>query len=354
MKNKFYFNSKTQFENFGDAVISRELLKLARTKGEIHILAKNTPEDFLKIIDHESYIKHRSNLGFIISIISCLFKGINIYYLLNPGGFGGGVNKKEIIKQNFIILIYAILSLFGVKLIRLGASLTNLSDKKGKLESRKSNYIHYNSYRDNLSMEIAKKNNIRTNDCFPDMAFLISTHLEKNKEKNGIILSFRNRNESIVYDVLKKSIDKISFLQNEKILFSSQVDFDFSFNKDLERLFTSNGYDASEINFSDKELYFELYKNTKLVLSNRLHVLLFSLVSGTRAIAMIEQEHDEKIIGIFKDLGLESLICDLDKIEEFDWNKAKETSIDFIRERINIKKEEIYTKFNLLIEDQYQ
>lgn len=355
VKNKFYFNSKTQFENFGDAIISRELLKLAKTKGEIHLLSINTPEDFLKIIDDQSYIKHRNIFSFIFSILFSLFKKGNVYYLLNPGGFGGGVNKKELVKQNIIIFIYAILNLCGVKLMRLGASLTNLSPRKGKLESIKSKYIYYNSYRDQLSMDIAYKNNIRTNDCFPDMAFLIEKKATKNlNQDKKIVLSFRDRKGSNIYDAINNNLIELKLIKEKssqyKFLFSSQVDFDKVFNAKLKDLFIKNKFNADEIDFEEKNQYFDLYQTSELVISNRLHVLLFALVSGTKVVALVEKEHDQKIIGIFKDLGFDNLICDVNSIRDFDWKSIDSISYEFVEKQINLKKEEIYRKFGNIIE----
>lgn len=118
MKNKFYFNSKTQFENFGDAVISRELLKLAGTQGEIHILAKDTPENFLQIIDDKSYVKYKSSFIFVISILFFLLNTfqllifvISMSTYLFFGDFSALVVAKCFFLSNFITVLLVLLHL---------------------------------------------------------------------------------------------------------------------------------------------------------------------------------------------------------------------------------------------------
>ena len=50
------------------------------------------------------------------------------------------------------------------------------------------------------------------------------------------------------------------------------------------------------------------YKNIDFIFSNRLHVLLLSALNGATPIAYVESESNKKIIGLFKDLGLQSNI----------------------------------------------
>lgn len=356
MKNKFYFNSKTQFENFGDAVISRELLKLAKSQGEVHILIKNTPKDFLDIIDNEDYKKYKSTIIFLLSLIISALSNSYTFYLLNPGGFGGDVSQTEKIKQTILVKIYIFFSVLGIKLLRLGASLSNLSEEKAKLEAKKSKYIFYNSYRDLHSIEIARKNAIKVNDSFPDMAFLIQKTIldqNSNKEKN-IVLSFRDREKSKNFSVIDKDLIDLEFFKEKtndyKFIFSSQVEFDKGFNGKLMNLFDKNKFQTEKLDFENKNQYFDLYQSAELVISNRLHVLLFALVSGTKAVALVEKEHDQKIIGIFKDLGFENLICDINDVRNYDWNRINLIPQKFIEDQIKSKKEETYKKFNDLIE----
>ena len=48
---KFFFKIKTQYENLGDALINRELLKVIKGSGEVYIDASHVPDGFLDKIN---------------------------------------------------------------------------------------------------------------------------------------------------------------------------------------------------------------------------------------------------------------------------------------------------------------
>ena len=87
--------------------------------------------------------------------------------------------------------------------------------------------------------------------------------------------------------------------------FICQVQRDSQFLEELTNGIT--GRKASFINASeDIDQCMEAYDDCTHVVSNRLHALLFGTLRGCVPIALVDIDHNQKIIGIFNELNAES------------------------------------------------
>lgn len=69
--------------------------------------------------------------------------------------------------------------------------------------------------------------------------------------------------------------------------------------------------DAHDVAGGDEAELLAHYRRADLVVSNRLHVLLFSLSQGTPVLAVTDGAADTKIAGILGDIGLQDAVVDL-------------------------------------------
>jgi polysaccharide pyruvyl transferase WcaK-like protein len=60
----------------------------------------------------------------------------------------------------------------------------------------------------------------------------------------------------------------------------------------------------------------EAYGTSALVVSNRLHALLFGWACGAVPLAVVDGGHDAKIAGVFRQVGLEDLLLPVSRIAD--------------------------------------
>ncbi|MES2663877.1 MAG: polysaccharide pyruvyl transferase family protein [Pseudomonadota bacterium] len=329
---EFFFNAKTQHENLGDAIISRELLNLLDDYGIIHVLAQNdTPEDFLELIEAHRRTCYQSPFQFIATLITKAFKSLwnrsfnksktSVYYVLNPGGFSGDLSSKGVVFQIALVLIYAFLWVLRVRVVRLGASAGPFSPGRAKIERIKSMFMYKNTVRDSLSMNYAKKIGLRHVEFFPDMAFMLKPIT--NSRITGVsltepyaVFSFRSESKYLHYDasietVIQRCIQNISEMQGLDRVYASQVSYDRLRNRDLSNTLKNIEGDSYIVDDLASDDYLRLYRDARVVMSNRLHVLLFALRQGIPAFAVVDPQLNPKIVGIYEDLGCDDLIISI-------------------------------------------
>ena len=109
---------------------------------------------------------------------------------------------------------------------------------------------------------------------------------------------------------------------SRSIYITSQVDQDLAFGKRISEKLSEN-YKVKYIDklIEEKDLP-EIYGKADLVLSNRLHVLLFAMRCLTLPVAVTFKKHHSKLTGMFTDMGIEPLILDAE--EEISYEKALE------------------------------
>jgi polysaccharide pyruvyl transferase WcaK-like protein len=323
--NRIYFSTKTQHENLGDGIIGYELLTLMRNYGELTVDNTNSPDwyaDFLGLSEIEK-ISHRSN-GFIMDIVkSAIMSRLNIsnhevYLILKPGHIFGTYSIFYNIKYTLFLLFLRIL---GVKICRFGASLGPFDSKTNTFERVRSYFYKSYTSRDSKSHEYACRIKAHSPEKFPDLAFNIHycSGVDFDSRNKEIVISFRETiftgDEDQYTSVIENRVFTADFMKKfgSTIGYLSQVNFDDEYMKKLSDKFGGTTdiacYDNSK---SSKANILAIYSDTKIVLSNRLHVLLLAASKGALAIPVISLKKHTKISGIYQDNNLEALIFDLD------------------------------------------
>jgi polysaccharide pyruvyl transferase WcaK-like protein len=318
--NKVFFSAKTQYENLGDGVIGCQLLNKMRGVGNVLVDDRMSPEwygSILGIKDKES-VRIKGG-GFkrklICSAMKSIFSSPHVYLALKPGHiFGGGSWLKEISYTGFMLLLW----ILRVRIVRYGASLGPFTRKAAFFERIKAFCFWDYTARDNLSLDYCKSLGISKVKYCPDMAFGLGYHEGDERKKYPLALSFRtgttSEHETSYTENLERHLLSSSWVAGNKsqALFVSQVKRDDLYMKMLmDKLAPSaEMVTYSESIVSQKEVFCS-YNKAALILSNRLHVLLFAASRGAIPVPMVEREKHLKIVGLFHTVGLDDLVFDI-------------------------------------------
>lgn len=349
MSAKFFFRVKTQYENIGDALINRELITSLSERGGLILDLSSTPSRFKKNItgNQHGISLSRSSLYFYLKMIrEVIFGKKNVYYFLNPGGYGGEITRKAAVRMNIICFIVFLLTLIGVKVCRVGVSYSKLGSRHMSITRRMASLLYYHSVRDSVSENYCRNNNIKVGRVVPDLAFNLTVNNGKENKDIDYLFSFRAFNN---YSTKNFESNARDFFNQQRLLnikLAFQVTFDEEYQYKLARLVSPklNVLDMTE-SLTDNS---NIYGGVKYVVSNRLHVLLLALSAGATPIAIIDFVSNEKILSVFEDAGLGHLVFNASDFSFENVCRAELTS-EQRKEVFATKSKQLDTFFNELL-----
>ncbi|MBD2436526.1 polysaccharide pyruvyl transferase family protein [Nostoc sp. FACHB-110] len=340
-KTIIFVSPETQYENLGDLIIIKVLLKNLRNYGKLVINDRNLPQWFcqeLEIQESERASKHGKK--FISVMLNYAIKNLlqwqqnNIYYVLTPGHrFSKSISN---VLEYFIylvqkikdLIILALLKTFNFRICRFGVSIGPFSKIDEFAEKLQSEFMYFYSVRDTKSENYAQKIGINKVKIFPDLAWLLkipntSSSLIKSNDEY-VIFSFResthpldksNTYRNHLFSVLDEIVDIVCIQWQKKLLISYQVDLDFEFCQEISDRYKEK-YPVIFINerINSQKMY-DLYSQAYMIFSNRLHVLMFGTICGSIPVAVVDKAKHDKIIGIYSDAGLMPQVIDISSSE---------------------------------------
>ncbi|QLE56158.1 polysaccharide pyruvyl transferase family protein [Nostoc sp. TCL26-01] len=335
IKNIIFVNAQTQYENLGDVIILKTLLEKLRNYGNLIIDERYIPawlNQELEIKNAEKASEYNSK--FLILVLSFAIKSLfnphtQIYYFLNPGHYLSRVLRnqqyiKHLITTIKTVVFLTILKILGVRICRLGVSIGPFSKIDQIVEVWLSKIMYCYSVRDTKSEKYAKQLGINKVEIFPDMAWLMKTPKLEQKilesEDDYVIFSFRkatnphddpNTYKTKLFPVLDEIVNTVCVNWQKRLVISYQVETDYEFCQEISHRYKDN-YNVTFIEQSiNSHNIYELYSRAHMVFSNRLHVLMFSMVCNSLPIAVVDGIKHDKITGLYSDAGLNQLIIDI-------------------------------------------
>jgi polysaccharide pyruvyl transferase WcaK-like protein len=362
----FFYVAETQHQNLGDVVINRNLVQLAGEFGQVHIFEGKMPRAFLNAIGADNHKCFSSIIDFSFFIISMgiqrllPWKHLKLYFLLNPGGFSGGLTLLGFGRQICILVLYAVLKILGIRIVRLGASMGPFSPMRAKIERLKALFIHTNSVRDSISLTYMRSIGIDRIQHFPDLAFLLLPNNSSpatsrtTNDSQYVAFSFRRYPKSAncddrTYLTIEKVAQTLQQNTPTQYLFTSQVEFDVDWNANLAARLSSKGYTSNVVSSRSEQSLMSVYRECVSVFSNRLHVLLFAMRQGALAFAVIDTTLNQKILGIYSDLGLQDFIVDINCEQPLLLNSHNRDP-SFLHEIFNEQRQTLINRFETLVE----
>lgn len=328
--NLIFCSAITQYENLGDLVINRTLLRNLKNYGRLIVDTRGVPDWFCEQLElnvDERYSNYRVRLRLLVLLfgLKALFNlNSQVYLIRTPGGHSGPI-------ENWIggvksLAWFFIFRIIGVRICWFGASIESFSIMREMFEKWYSNFMHFYSLRDSISEGYARKIGIERLESFPDLAWLMETPPASNEpmkiDSDYVIFSFRECPHKLaetveynnnLYAVLDAIVKLVCGEWSKKLVISYQVTRDYEFCKGIRDRYK---YDCDVMFIEsqvDSQCMYDLYSRASMVFSNRLHVLLFAMVCGSLPVAVIDLAEHSKITGIFLDARLMRLVIDIRK-----------------------------------------
>jgi polysaccharide pyruvyl transferase WcaK-like protein len=312
----------TQFENAGDCLINRELVRLLVARGSVCLDFSACPKGFAdQIIAGLPQEVSRKWIPwpFYFAMLGARLRGRRCYWFLMPGGISGQrrVGALSIWLRDLPLPITAAL---GVRICQVGASFGGLSGEQLATWRRRRRWLHRLCPRDSISADYLHAHGIHHDGCIPDLAFnlfafngrTIAPPPGKGMPPVGS-LSFRTdlyprqaRDVANVLSDLYRCNGDGGMVWRPIV----QVARDRAGMDTLQRQLQSQGMivDPPVDLHGDVEACLRFYQGLSLVISNRLHVLLMAASQGGRILALTNGPGGAKLEGILRDLGLHGAI----------------------------------------------
>lgn len=321
-----FINIQTQFENAGDALILRELIKLVSARVPTEVYHGAAPWSFVDQLDLTANTSTSTHAdGALVKLVRDLLRarlgGWRCYLFLTPGAPNGERTRKQTATDLLRIGLLVFLRLVGVRICQVGVSFEHIGPRHARLLRWRSRLLFASAPREPIGYKYAKDLGVRVTGMMPDLAFnLFSVPSGRGPgPANALAFSFRvdkdagtrARVKQIVLDVVNASTP------GEQLIFVAQVGRDVHFMREVAEM--ADQARPGQVRFvdchSDIEKAIATYSECRAVLSNRLHALLPALWGGAAPIALTVPELDPKISGVFTSIGLEGRVFDIRAVE---------------------------------------
>lgn len=318
----FFLSAHTQFENLGDLLINRELYAILRQRGALSICVAGVPERFrrgLSLRDGEavsSTLRHVVSMLLVGLLSRVSGSAPQVFLVLKPGGLGGECSLFGSFGEAARLLLFACARICGIKILRLGVSIGPYGPRRLFFERLKHRLIAYCGVRDSLSASYCMDSGIGVVDRFPDLAFSIALPrmVRMSNEQRHVIVSFRldsTYKEGCFHEEIAAVLDAFDPERNFAVRPVVQVEFDLDGMSEMAISLRAAGRQVMPVcRIEDIASAVSIYSAAEIVFTNRLHVLLLALRSGTPAHAVIDPEKNRKILGLLRDEGLADLVLE--------------------------------------------
>lgn len=326
--NHIFYQTKTKYNNTGDALINKALIEALRTYGQIYAnYGDDIPKAFLGElgIRDEERVYCKSEVAFIKSVLGCARKakkcGDKVFVFSGPGDmYGGGL---RLVVRNFASgLVFPVFRMFGVNIVRIGRSVGPISKAMAVSEWVRGLFLSHYYVRDSLSLKRCHDIGIKKTKLCPDMSWAFdSKHQRKVNQTNRVMVNLRNSifddtDDTFIQATVQRCKDVLRVIQKEtagnmKVCVAYQISEDAEFSKQVAEIL-KNDFDVEYIDHQMRlEELAEHYGNVDCHISNRMHSLLAGYKYGSLPISLIDTKHHVKIAGTLQDCKLEDLMVDI-------------------------------------------
>lgn len=330
-----YFYIETQWDNLGDALINRELIRLMGRHAHTTLGVAVVPENFKDMLGRD-FLKDytldtkSTRTKFLWNVLRERMKGNSCYVFLSPGGWIGELDGRLNLRSWGHTALYHMLSWAGVRICQMGVSYEDIGPKLGwQLRVRSpAMYRHY--VRDVLSRKVMEERGVRIDGICPDLAFHAFGTEVKETNPDAVTFSFRAEQYAGQIDDIKRFI--AMYFQacgtGQPVYFVTQVKKDEPVNRELaDWVGKTYGIPVNVDDGSHDILATEqLYKRSNVVVSNRLHSLLLAGSVGNAMVAAPIGSHNKKIRALFEDIGLKDHVYESASQEGVLLQQLKQTS----------------------------
>lgn len=317
MSARLFFRVKTQFDNLGDALINRELIRLCVRQGTMIVCMDAVPDRFGRWLALEKIpglvIEDRVG-SFLVRFLWCsvgaMLRRMSVWYVLNPGGYLGEISTVAFIGRILKAMVLSFFRLMGVRTLLVGASYEDLGKKNLASLRFLSKSIAVHAVRDTGSFAYCKDNGVRVGLVLPDLAFNIELSNQTTASRRQVCLVSLRETVSDDFQSSLTNMLREAYLQKR----FGNVELAYQVERDrvvLERFCITlirGGLPVADeivVLMEGIEENLRIYSDVEYVVSNRLHVLLLAYAAGAVPIAVVDAGSNEKIRALYRDLGID-------------------------------------------------
>ena len=315
-----FFSVKTQFENVGDALINRELIRLASAHGQAVVDVSRCPTEFQRTLALDGLPGVRvvhSTRRLFRDLIGARLAGHVAYYFLSPGGYFGDIHGLRKVSAWLNTLVLCALYIIGVRICQVGVSYERLGPGYLRLLRARARIMHRHLVRDEDSFKLLSRVGVRVDGTMPDLSVSAARGSTAAGPCPGhaLALSFRVDQDEGQSEAIKRVVVMLDEELSADLPFKVvvQVKRDLSFARELVNdLAKAGNRPVSLIDCSDDiDRCIREYADCHIVLSNRLHALLIGAIAGVVPVAVTLPNVNGKIAALFRDCNLGQNVFDL-------------------------------------------
>lgn len=321
---KCAFIVASQYTNIGDKVINEELALLWGKYSNLFIDTEGVPNSFTyNILNLNGVKSFKDNVPFSFKRFSAIhFIVSKVQFrkcVISPGPFGFANSFRGFIQRLKFVSLVFLLKVKNCDLYLFGCDpvISNIYDK---LLLRWMNRLGVSFYvRSKKGVADLLRLDMDRVKYIPDLS--INRFRQKNLNSKQKIFSFSFREVSSQdIDLLLRNLKSVcsrAIEEGYEVICFYQVLSDYAINQKL-----SNEI-GSDVNFiKDQVVDGSFYDDIEIVITNRLHVLLLSMMNGCKAYAWgTEDVLTKKISDVLESLELKDL--DLTSLQSWDFEKVK-------------------------------
>lgn len=302
-----FFSIKTQFENVGDALINREMIRLASRHGEAIVDVSRCPAAFAGLLDPRDPASGRitwlnNTRALFRRMAAERSRGNDCYYFISPGGYVGERKGAQYITGLLNSAALLAMKKIGVRIVHIGVSYERLGTWHAKLLRGRRPLITSHFTRDHDSASYGRSIGLHVDDVMPDLAFGAFGSLPPPPAgiRSEVAFSFRTDQSPETAAKLRQLVIEIDAALPRQLPFRfiCQVERDAPFLRALADAITERLCSFHDVS-GDIDGCMRQYDSCTHIVSNRLHALLIGFVRGARPVPIVDPAHNQKIIGIF-------------------------------------------------------
>lgn len=313
----FLYSARKQDGNWGDCVINRELLRLARQSGVLCTFVEGASASFLDTIGLQPG-ERTGRAALMAAAWQARWRGRPVVVLLTPGGDNDRMHwrfRREIRDALFWVLC----RLAGCRLAHIGVSFSPPTPARDRWERwvRPQRLKQVLAVRDSASLAQAVRWGARGAVQLPDLAFLADAPAPvpaTPPERPFVVLSFRHDPYPPFMDRLWQALDAIACWSEHATIRTVRLVWHAREDRAACDAVARRIGARFEVSVQHEEptpaRLASDYRNATLVFSNRLHVLLLAWIHGGLPVAVGDETFNRKLVRLFADQGFDELVLD--------------------------------------------
>jgi polysaccharide pyruvyl transferase WcaK-like protein len=331
MMTRIYFQPASQVDNVGDLLINLATMRALRPYGTVVVNDLRSPGWFIDAIGAggdqraSQLFRHNFHVSLALRLIRQRLgrEQVRDFLVLAPG-HTARKGKREAAVAFIWYTKLLVLRVLGCTIVRAGFSIGPFDRLNAWVESYGTRAFSVYGVRDSQSLALARRHGFSRPSYFPDLAWAYRPEVAQGPPRpdRPIVLSFRSNAFGKVHDgaYLAPILDRLRSLLSAPLLSSRPIVVAFQVESDgpaARGIFDGLRRSGFPVELRTSVLSLDeaarVYADAWCVISNRLHVLLLALQSGTLPIALADSKDNIKITSILNDNNLEELVVSLNQ-----------------------------------------